>query len=228
MSHENAAPSSSEHPYARFLERVEKPSRYVGGEHGEVRKDWDTCLGKLCLAFPDVYDIGMSHLGLQDPLRDLNGHERSLASAAYAPWADMEAELRGPGPAAASLETWRPLPTSTWSASRCSSSSPSPTSSSCSTSVGIPLPHADRSEPTTRWSSSAGRWRPTPSPSRRSRRRRDRRRRGEDCRPWSLAWAALKRRGRRRGVRAAATPSPSSRGSTCPTSTPPSSIPTRA
>jgi radical SAM family uncharacterized protein/radical SAM-linked protein len=109
MSHENAAPSSSEHPYARFLERVEKPSRYVGGEHGEVRKDWDATLGKLCLAFPDVYDIGMSHLGFKILYGIVNGHEKLLAERCYAPWSDMERELRAHGEPLRSLETWRPL-----------------------------------------------------------------------------------------------------------------------
>lgn len=89
MTHETAAPQTPEHPYARFLERVEKPSRYVGGEHGEIRKDWGTTLGKLCLAFPDVYDIGMSHLGFKILYGIVNGHEKLLAERCYAPWSDM-------------------------------------------------------------------------------------------------------------------------------------------
>ena len=52
-----------DHPYAHFLRSVEKPSRYVGGEHGAVIKDWDSVLARVCLAFPDAYEIGMSHLG---------------------------------------------------------------------------------------------------------------------------------------------------------------------
>ena len=110
MSSPNAAPiAASEHPYARFLERVEKPSRYVGGEHGEVRKDWDACLGKLCLAFPDVYDLGMSHLGFKILYGIVNGHEKLLAERCYAPWGDMERELRAHGEPLRSLESWRPL-----------------------------------------------------------------------------------------------------------------------
>ncbi|MBN8616209.1 MAG: TIGR03960 family B12-binding radical SAM protein [Deltaproteobacteria bacterium] len=100
---------STEHPYVRFLERVEKPSRYVGGEHGEVRKDWDSTLGKLCLAFPDVYDIGMSHLGFKILYGIVNGHDKLLAERAYAPWSDMERELRAHGEPLRSLESWRPL-----------------------------------------------------------------------------------------------------------------------
>ena len=51
------------HPYADFLSEVEKPSRYLGGEYQEARKDPATVAARVCLAFPDVYEIGMSHLG---------------------------------------------------------------------------------------------------------------------------------------------------------------------
>ncbi len=55
--------SFQDHPYADFLHQVSKPARYVGGEHFSVAKDWDTLDAKMVLAFPDVYDIGMSHQG---------------------------------------------------------------------------------------------------------------------------------------------------------------------
>src|SRR5262245_40142302 len=51
------------HPYAKFLDRVEKPTRYTGAEHGTRKKDWSAVEARVCLAFPDLYDIGMSHLG---------------------------------------------------------------------------------------------------------------------------------------------------------------------
>jgi len=51
------------HPYSEFLARVAKPSRYVGGEYNEVVKDSAAVRARVCLAFPDVYEIGMSHLG---------------------------------------------------------------------------------------------------------------------------------------------------------------------
>ena len=98
-----------QHPYAPFLDRVQKPSRYVGGEHGEIRKDWESVQGRFCLAFPDVYDIGMSHLGFKILYGVLNGHDKLLAERAYAPWKDMEAELRARGEPLRSLESWRPL-----------------------------------------------------------------------------------------------------------------------
>ena len=56
-----------DHPYAEFLTRVSKPSRYVGGEVNQVEKDWDGVGVRLVLAFPDLHDVGMSHLaGLVD------------------------------------------------------------------------------------------------------------------------------------------------------------------
>jgi radical SAM family uncharacterized protein/radical SAM-linked protein len=101
--------SPQEHPYAAFLEKVQKPSRYVGGEHGEVRKEWDGVMARMCLAFPDIYDIGMSHLGLRILYAILNRHPKLLAERAYTPWVDMEAELRAHGEPLRSLESWRPL-----------------------------------------------------------------------------------------------------------------------
>jgi radical SAM family uncharacterized protein/radical SAM-linked protein len=83
-----------EHPYASFLARVEKPARYAGGEVGAVTKDWGSVDARVCLAFPDVYDIGMSHLGYKILYKILNDDPRTLAERAYCPWVDMEAELR--------------------------------------------------------------------------------------------------------------------------------------
>ena len=55
------------HPYSEFVHRVQKPARYLGGEFGAVTKDWNAegLKSRVCLAFPDVYDIGMSHLGFK-------------------------------------------------------------------------------------------------------------------------------------------------------------------
>jgi len=104
-----ALPTDSTHPYAPFLERVQKPSRYVGGEHGEVKKDWNQVHARMCLAFPDIYDIGMSHLGFKILYSILNRHESLLAERAYTPWGDMEAQLREHQEPLRSLETARPL-----------------------------------------------------------------------------------------------------------------------
>jgi radical SAM superfamily enzyme YgiQ (UPF0313 family) len=98
-----------QHPYADFLNKVSKPSRYVGGEHGELRKDWNAAACRMCLAFPDVYEVGMSHLGYKILYGLLNGAQDLLAERAYAPWVDMEAELRARGEKVRSLESARAL-----------------------------------------------------------------------------------------------------------------------
>ena len=86
-----------EHPYANFLQRVEKPTRYTGAEHGTRRKDWAAVEARVCLAFPDIYDIGMSHLGFRMLYKILNDDPRTLAERAYAPWIDMQAQLKEHG-----------------------------------------------------------------------------------------------------------------------------------
>jgi radical SAM family uncharacterized protein/radical SAM-linked protein len=103
------AQATREHPYASFIHRVSKPSRYLGGEHGEVVKDPTQVDCSLCLAFPDVYDVGMSHLGFKILYSIVNGHPKLAAERAYAPWPDMEAELRKEGQPLRSLETFRAL-----------------------------------------------------------------------------------------------------------------------
>ncbi len=99
----------AEHPYASFVHLVQKPARYVGGEFGERKKDWDAVDARICLAFPDVYDIGMSHLGFKILYRILNDEPRTLAERCYAPWVDMERELRARSLPLISLESARPL-----------------------------------------------------------------------------------------------------------------------
>jgi radical SAM family uncharacterized protein/radical SAM-linked protein len=98
-----------EHPYAPFLQRVTKPSRYVGGEHGEVVKDPSELDCSICLAFPDIYDVGMSHLGFKILYSIVNAHPKLCAERCYAPWSDMEHELRAHGELLRSLETFRTL-----------------------------------------------------------------------------------------------------------------------
>jgi radical SAM family uncharacterized protein/radical SAM-linked protein len=97
------------HPYAPFVHLVEKPARYLGGEAGARRKDWDAVEARVCLAFPDVYDIGMSHLGFKILYRILNDDPRTLAERAFCPWIDMEKELRARSLPLLSLENARPL-----------------------------------------------------------------------------------------------------------------------
>jgi radical SAM family uncharacterized protein/radical SAM-linked protein len=98
-----------QHPYADFVHLVQKPARYLGGEHGARPKDWAAAKARVCLAFPDIYDIGMSHLGFKILYRILNDDPRTLAERAYAPWVDMEAELRTRKLPLVTLESARPL-----------------------------------------------------------------------------------------------------------------------
>jgi radical SAM family uncharacterized protein/radical SAM-linked protein len=91
-----------------ILLSVEKPSRYTGGELNAVRKD-PAGRTSFALAFPDVYEIGMSHLGLQILYRILNGMADVVCERCYAPWPDMEEKLRHHGLPLCSLESRRPL-----------------------------------------------------------------------------------------------------------------------
>ncbi|MEY4548615.1 MAG: hypothetical protein RL685_4810 [Pseudomonadota bacterium] len=100
---------ASDHPYAAFLAAVDKPGRYIGGEHGQRRKDWDSVQCTVCLAFPDLYDIGMSHLGYRILYKLLNDDAALLAERCYTPWRDMQAELLKHGELLRSLESARPL-----------------------------------------------------------------------------------------------------------------------
>lgn len=97
------------HPYASFVHTVAKPARYLGGEYNQVVKDPASVRASLCLAFPDVYDIGMSHLGTKILYKLVNDESDLLAERAFAPWPDMEEALRERGLPVLSLENRRPL-----------------------------------------------------------------------------------------------------------------------
>ncbi len=89
----------------RRLPLVEKPARYIDGECHAVRKDPGTNRIRMALAFPDVYEMGMSHLGLQLLYAVLNRQDWIAAERVYAPWPDMERYLRQDGLPLTSLET---------------------------------------------------------------------------------------------------------------------------
>jgi radical SAM family uncharacterized protein len=91
------------------LSKVQKPGRYTGGEWNSVVKDWGTVETKIALAFPDIYDLGMSNLGLAILYDILNREPDILAERVYAPWSDMEAAMRAAGLSLFSLESRRPL-----------------------------------------------------------------------------------------------------------------------
>lgn len=95
--------------YESLFGRVEKPGRYLGNERGAVRKDPAQVQLRFALAFPDVYEIAQSHPGLQILYDVLNRRNDVYAERVYAPWLDMEAELRRARLPLASLETLTPL-----------------------------------------------------------------------------------------------------------------------
>jgi radical SAM family uncharacterized protein len=97
------------HPYADFLELVEKPTRYIGGEYQQVVADPAGAASRVCLAFPDTYEIGMSHLGTKILYSVLNKTPGIACERAFAPWLDMEGELRRRGLPVLTLETASPL-----------------------------------------------------------------------------------------------------------------------
>ncbi|ABA89823.1 radical SAM domain iron-sulfur cluster-binding oxidoreductase, DUF2344-containing [Syntrophotalea carbinolica DSM 2380] len=92
-----------------FLHQVSRPARYLGDELGSVRKDWQSIDVTLALAFPDVYEVGMSHIGLPLLYHAVNDLDWALAERVYAPWPDLEADLRKGGLPLTSLESRRAL-----------------------------------------------------------------------------------------------------------------------
>ena len=80
-------------PY-EVLQKVLKPARYIGGEFNSVRKNFDEVDCKFVLALPDVYEVGMSNLGLSILYGILNNNKNILCERVYAVWTDMEKEMR--------------------------------------------------------------------------------------------------------------------------------------
>ena len=92
-----------------ILSRVLKPARYTGHEWNSVSKEPTAELVSFVLAMPDVYEVGMSNLGLKILYQILNDREDTFAERVYAPWVDMEAEMRAAHIALYTLETKRPV-----------------------------------------------------------------------------------------------------------------------
>ncbi len=93
----------------RILPRVQKPARYVGGEYNEVRKDPRTVDLRFAFCFPDTYEIGMSNLGYRILYGVLNEMPGVWCQRAFAPWPDMEAELRSAQIPLCALESGDPI-----------------------------------------------------------------------------------------------------------------------
>ena len=99
----------SPHPYADFIHRVAKPARYMGGEYNAIEKAWSSVDLRFALCFPDLYDIGMSHMGTKILYSIVNKADDLLMERCFAPWFDMEEELRARDLPLLSLESHRPL-----------------------------------------------------------------------------------------------------------------------
>jgi radical SAM family uncharacterized protein len=92
-----------------LLARVQKPGRYTGGELNQVLKSWDRIDTRIALAFPDLYDLGMSNLGLAILYDLINKEPDLLAERTFSPWPDMEQEMRSAAVPLFSLESHHPI-----------------------------------------------------------------------------------------------------------------------
>lgn len=77
-----------------ILLNIEKPARYIGGEVNSVMKDKDKVDIRFAMCFPDVYEIGMSHLGIQILYDMFNRREDTWCERVYSPWMDLDKILR--------------------------------------------------------------------------------------------------------------------------------------
>jgi radical SAM family uncharacterized protein len=102
-------PEAVERLLETLLPDVQKPGRYTGGELNQVVKDWQGGDVRVALAFPDLYDLGMSNLGLAVLYDILNRQSDVVAERVFAPWTDMEAAMREAGLPLFSLETKHPI-----------------------------------------------------------------------------------------------------------------------
>jgi len=92
-----------------WFSRITRPSRYLGGEVNSITKDPSGTDVSIVLAFPDVYEVGMSHLGLKILYNILNSQPWLAAERAFSPWVDLEEEMRRRKVLLTTLESGRPL-----------------------------------------------------------------------------------------------------------------------
>jgi radical SAM family uncharacterized protein/radical SAM-linked protein len=93
----------------KLLHGIEKPGRYFGNEFNAYHKDFSETRTRFVLAFPDLYEVGMSHLGLQLLYHTLNRMSGVLADRVFAPWVDFEQRLREYSEPLRGLESQRPI-----------------------------------------------------------------------------------------------------------------------
>ena len=93
----------------RILPRVQKPARYVGGEYNAVVKDKAAVGTRIAFCFPDTYEIGMSNLGMRILYGVMNNMDGVWCERVFAPWGDMEAEMRSADIPLFALESGDPI-----------------------------------------------------------------------------------------------------------------------
>ena len=96
------------HRLEPLLPQVSKPARYIGGEHGMQTPVHGPGIVSWLLTYPDTYEIGLPNQGLQILYEILNERPDSAAERAYAPWVDLEAQMRAEGLPLFSVDTHRP------------------------------------------------------------------------------------------------------------------------
>jgi len=94
---------------SHWFSEIRRPSRYIGHEINAIKKDLSQTEVSIALAFPDLYEVGMSHLGLRILYYLLNDQEWLAAERAFCPWVDLEREMKIRGLRLTTLESGRPL-----------------------------------------------------------------------------------------------------------------------
>ncbi|MGN0394704.1 MAG: TIGR03960 family B12-binding radical SAM protein [Coprococcus sp.] len=92
-----------------ILMSIEKPARYIGGEYNSIIKDKENIDIRFCMCFPDVYEIGMSHLGIQILYDMFNRREDTWCERVYSPWPDLDAIMREQNIPLFALESQEPI-----------------------------------------------------------------------------------------------------------------------
>ena len=100
---------SFESKFEVYLKKVQKPARYIGNEFNSVHKDNFSDLVSFAFCFPDVYEVGMSHLGMKILYHMMNERTDTVCERVFAPWVDMEEELRKNDIPLLSLESHIPV-----------------------------------------------------------------------------------------------------------------------
>ena len=92
-----------------ILLSVDKPARYIGGEINMVKKDPSKVDIRFCMCFPDVYEIGMSHLGIQILYDMFNLRDDIYCERVYSPWVDLDKIMREQDIPLFALESQEPI-----------------------------------------------------------------------------------------------------------------------